>query len=172
MKRIGVFFGKMKGSEKSPARPHVSEALWSWAGGSAGIGAISALSVMAKLPLLIAPFGATCVLIFAATDSHLAQPRSVVGGYLVSALVGVLALSLLGGAPWVAALSVGTAIALMQMTRTLHAPAGAMPLVAFTPGTDTALLLPSALGGAVVLITIGLLVNNLRKDRAYPRYWL
>ncbi|MCG5243917.1 HPP family protein [Azospirillum doebereinerae] len=172
MKRVGAFFGKMKGTEKAPARPHVREALWSWAGGSAGIGAISVLSLLAKLPLLIAPFGATCVLIFAATDSHLAQPRSVVGGYLVSALVGILALFLLGSAPWVVALSVGTAIAAMQMTRTLHAPAGAMPLLAFAPGTDTALLVPSAVAGALILIGIGLLVNNLRSDRAYPRYWL
>ncbi|MBP2233013.1 CBS-domain-containing membrane protein [Azospirillum agricola] len=172
MKRVGIFLGKMKGSEKAPARPHYREVLWSWAGGSAGIGAISVLSVMAKLPLLIAPFGATCVLIFAATDSHLAQPRSVVGGYLVSALVGVLALALLGSAPWVVALSVGTAIAMMQVTRTLHAPAGAMPLLALTPGADATMLLPSALAGAAVLVGIGLLVNNLRSDRAYPRYWL
>lgn len=172
MKRVGTYFGKMKGTEQAPARPHLREVLWSWAGGSAGIGAVSLLSILAKLPLLIAPFGATCVLIFAATDSHLAQPRSVVGGYLVSALVGVLALWLLGSAPWVVALSVGTAIAVMQMTRTLHAPAGAMPLLAFAPGTDTAMLLPSALMGALILLGIGLLVNNLRSDRAYPRYWL
>ncbi len=170
--RMGSFFGKMKGSEKAPARPHMRDVAWSWAGGSAGIGAISVLSLLSKLPMLIAPFGATCVLIFAATDSHLAQPRSVIGGYLVSAVIGVLALALLGTAPWVVALSVGTAIAVMQMTRTLHAPAGAMPLLALSPGTDKLMLLPSALMGALILIGIGLLVNNLRSDRAYPRYWL
>ncbi len=172
MKRLGAFFGKMKGAEQAPTRPHLRDIVWSWVGGSAGIGAISLLSILSKLPMLLAPFGATCVLIFAATDSHLAQPRSVIGGYLVSALVGVIALSLLGSSPWVVALSVGTAIAAMQLTRTLHAPAGAMPLLALAPGTDALTLLPTALAGALTLIGIGLLVNNLRRDRAYPRYWV
>ncbi|RJF77560.1 HPP family protein [Azospirillum cavernae] len=172
MKRLGAFFGKMKGAEQAPTRPHFHDIAWSWVGGSAGIGAISLLSIISKLPMLLAPFGATCVLIFAATDSHLAQPRSVIGGYLVSALVGVIALSLLGSSPWVVALSVGTAIAAMQLTRTLHAPAGAMPLLALAPGTDALTLLPTALAGAFTLIGIGLLVNNLRRDRAYPRYWV
>lgn len=172
MKRVGAFFGKMKGTEQAPTRPHLRDVLWSWVGSSAGIGAISVVAVLSKLPLLMAPFGATCVLIFAATDSHLAQPRSVLGGYLVSALVGVLGLSVFGNAPWVVALSVGTAIALMQVTRTLHAPAGAMPLLALAPGTDTVMLLPTALTGALTLVGIGLLVNNLRADRAYPRYWV
>lgn len=174
MKRIGTYFGKMKGQDQSrpPARPPMRDVLWSWLGGSAGMGAVAALAMLSKLPLLIAPFGATCVLIFAASDSPLAQPRSVVGGYLVSALVGVLALTVFGTQPWVVALSVGTAIALMQLTRTLHAPAGAVPLLALSAGTDHVLLIPSVLAGSVTLIGIGLLMNNLRRDRAYPRYWI
>lgn len=172
MKHLISFVGKMKGADQAPGRPPMGDVLWSWFGASSGIGAISAVAVMSKLPLLIAPFGATCVLIFAASDSPLAQPRAVVGGYVVSALVGVLALLVLGTAPWVVALAVGTAIAMMQVTRTLHAPAGAVPLLALSSGTDSLLLIPSVLVGSCTLIGIGLLVNNLRTGRSYPRYWV
>ncbi len=172
MKPIISFVGKMKGAGQSPARPPIGDVLWSWIGASSGMGAISMLAVLSKLPLLIAPFGATCVLIFAASDSPLAQPRAVIGGYLMSTFVGVLALLLLGTAPWVVAIAVGTAIAMMQLTRTLHAPAGAVPLLALSAGTDSLMLIPSVLVGSCTLIGIGLVVNNLRSDRSYPRYWV
>lgn len=171
MKRIGSYLGKMKGQGAAPARPPLRDVLWTCAGSSAGIGAVSAVSMLSKLPILIAPLGATCVLIFAVNDSPLAQPRSVIGGYLISALIGLLALTALGPAPWVAALALGAAIAVMQVTRTLHAPAGAVPLLAFTSGGDLGLLLPGVLAGALTLVGIGLLVNNLHRDRTYPRYW-
>ncbi|AWK86882.1 HPP family protein [Azospirillum thermophilum] len=172
MKRVGAYFGKMKGNGQAPERPPLREVLWSWFGSGAGIGAVTMVSMLSKLPLLVAPLGATCVLIFAAADSPLAQPRSVLGGYLISAVIGVLALTVVGPAPWVIALSVATAIAVMQLTRTLHAPAGAVPLLAFSAGTDPALLIPTVMAGAATLIGIGLLVHNLRHDRAYPRYWI
>ncbi len=172
MKPIISFVGKMKGAGQSPGRPPIGDVLWSWIGASSGMGAISMLAVMSKLPLLIAPFGATCVLIFAASDSPLAQPRAVIGGYLMSTFVGVLALLLLGTAPWVVAVAVGTAIAMMQLTRTLHAPAGAVPLLTLSAGTDSLLLIPSVLVGSCTLIGIGLVINNLRSDRSYPRYWV
>ncbi|WP_431854333.1 HPP family protein [Azospirillum sp.] len=174
MKRFGVFLRKMRGggADRPPARPPLRDVVWSWVGSSVGIGAVTGLSLLSKLPLLIAPLGATCVLIFAVSDSPLAQPRSVVGGYLVSAVVSVLALLWLGSAPWVVACSVGTAIALMQVTRTLHAPAGAIPLLAPGFAPDGAPLVATVLAGALTLTLIGLLVNNLRRDRSYPRYWL
>ncbi|WP_448191611.1 HPP family protein [Azospirillum sp. sgz301742] len=162
----------MKGEERSPARPPLRDVAWSWVGSSAGIGAITGISVFSKLPLLVAPLGATCVLIFAMSDSPLAQPRSVVGGYLVSALVGAGAALWLGSGPWVGACAVATAIAVMQVTRTLHAPAGAVPLLAPTVGVEGVPLVASVLTGALLLVGMGLLVNNLRHGRVYPRYWI
>lgn len=172
MTRLKAFFAKMKGSGEAPGRPPLRDVAWSWFGSSAGIGAVAGLSILSKLPLLIAPLGATCVLIFAASESPLAQPRSVLGGYLVSVLVSIAALLWLGSAPWVAAVAVATAIAAMQLTRTLHAPAGAVPLVALSLEGDRLHLVPTVLIGAMALVGIGLLVNNLRGDRAYPRYWV
>ncbi|MBI5251824.1 MAG: HPP family protein, partial [Desulfomonile tiedjei] len=80
---------------------------------------------------LISAFGASAVLVFGNRRHFFAQPRSLVGGHVLSAFIGVLSFKLLYGHPWLAA-SVGTAtaIAVMQVTRTLHPPGGATALFA------------------------------------------
>ncbi|WP_017666006.1 HPP family protein [Porphyrobacter sp. AAP82] len=84
---------------------------------------------MPGLPWLVAPLGASAVLVFAVPASPLAQPWSVVGGNLISASIG-LALGLLVGEPApAAALAVGLAIATMSLARCLHPPGGACALL-------------------------------------------
>ncbi|MFQ8890709.1 MAG: HPP family protein [Bilophila wadsworthia] len=86
-------------------------------------------------PLLIGSFGASAVLAFGAIRSPLAQPRNLVGGHFLSALVGVSCYFLFPGTPWLAScLAVATAIALMHVTKTLHPPGGATALIAVTGG--------------------------------------
>lgn len=81
------------------------------------------------LPLLVAPLGASAVLVFCVPASPLAQPWPVIGGDLISAAVG-LALGHAIGVPWLAAsLSLGVAIALMSVLRCLHPPGGACALL-------------------------------------------
>ncbi len=83
----------------------------------------------AGLPWLVAPLGASAVLVFAVPASPLAQPWSVVGGNLVSATLG-LTLGIVIGDPLVAAgLAVGAAIAVMTFARCLHPPGGACALL-------------------------------------------
>jgi CBS-domain-containing membrane protein len=123
-------------------------------------------------PLLLAPFGATCVLIFALPDSPLAQPRAVIGGHLLSSLVGLVALHVFGGGLLAPALAVGAAIALMQLTRTVHAPAGGDPLVVLLGGAPWSFLLAPVLAGSLLLVGCALLANNLTPGRRYPRCWL
>ena len=77
------------------------------------------------LVLVIGSFGASAVLIYGAVHSPLAQPRNLIGGHVLSALVGVAAYKLLPGEVWLAgSLAVSTSIALMHVTRTLHPPGG------------------------------------------------
>jgi hypothetical protein len=101
----------------------------------AGIGGFIAILALASARaelcanLLIAPFGASCVLVFAIPQSPLAQPRNVIGGHLISMAAGLSVFGLLGQTPLAFALGVGLAIAAMLLTGTVHPPAGADPIV-------------------------------------------
>lgn len=175
------YFAKMRGHTQSPPGVGAAEILWSWVGSFLGIAAVGLIHYRlldpAGLVLIIGSFGASAVLVYGAVRSPLAQPRNLVGGHVLSAAVGVAAYKLLGGAPWLAsALAVATAIALMHLTRTLHPPGGATALIAVIGGDSVHRLgflyvaVPAALGAAVLLV-VGLLVNNIPKNRRYPEFW-
>jgi CBS-domain-containing membrane protein len=173
---------KMKGTAKSPPGVGVAELLWSWIGSAAGIGLCGHLSAKyfepRDLTLLIGSFGASAVLVYGAIKSPLAQPRNLLGGHILSALVGVACHQMFGAIPWLAAaLAVSLAIVLMLATKTLHPPGGATALIAVVGGQkihDLGFLyafVPAG-AGAVVLLLVALIVNNLSKNRKYPEYWL
>jgi CBS-domain-containing membrane protein len=179
---IADYILKMKGSTKSPPGVGAGELGWSWTGSVLGIGVCAYLSSKyfepRDLSLLIGSFGASAVLVYAAIKSPLAQPRNLLGGHVISGLVGVACYQLFGGTLWLAAaLAVSLAIVAMLATRTLHPPGGATALIAVIGGPKVHSLgylyafLPAG-SGALVLLAIALLVNNLSKDRKYPEYWL
>lgn len=171
---------KMKGTGQSPPRVSWNEIFWSWLGSFVGIMAVALLHMRFVdtfgLSLIIGSFGASAVLIYGAIKSPLAQPRNLVGGHLLSAMVGVLTHLLLGPWPWLsAAVAVSVAIALMQYTRTLHPPGGATALIAVIGGESVYsmgyLYLLTTTFGACVMLVVALMVNNIPKDRKYPEYW-
>ena len=84
----------------------------------------------ADLPIIVAPLGASAVLAFAVPASPLAQPWPVIGGNIVSTLVGVAVFKLLGDTAWSAGVAVGLAILVMSLCRCLHPPGGAAALTA------------------------------------------
>ena len=108
-------------------------------GGLLGIAATSVLALLLMRatfapPLLVAPMGASAVLIFAVPASPLAQPWSVIGGNVVSALVGVAAARLIPDVSLAAGVAVGGAILAMSLLRCLHPPGGAAALTAVIGG--------------------------------------
>ena len=119
----------------------------------------------------MAPFGASSVLAFGLPESPLAQPRSIIGGHLVASLTGVLVLCFLGDGWWAAGLAVGLSLFFMQLTRTVHAPAGADPLVVLSSHAGFGFLLTPVLAGSLIIVLVALGVNNLT-GKSYPRYWL
>jgi CBS-domain-containing membrane protein len=125
---------------------------------------------LSQLSLLMAPFGASCVLVFALPDSPLAQPRNVIGGHLLSSFVGLLLLGLCGVHAWSVALAVGLAILLMQLTRTIHPPAGADPIVIMLAGAGWNFLITPVLAGAVLIVAVGFLYHKATKAQ-YPKRW-
>ena len=176
------YLSKMKGGAKSPSRVGLTEILWSWIGSAIGIGICGYLSSKYFEPrdvmFIIGSFGASAVLVYGAVNSPLAQPRNVIGGHIVSGLVGVASFHFFGGTPWVAAaMGVSLAIVAMLVTKTLHPPGGATALIAVIGGEKVHELgilyafIPAGLG-AFILVVIAVLINNLSKNRKYPEYWL
>jgi CBS domain-containing membrane protein len=160
-----------------PAKPTVplTEQLRASAGALAALAATGALSLFwlgSAGAWLIAPMGASAVLLFCLPGSPLAQPWAVFGGNVVSALVGVACFKLCGG-HWLAApLAGGAAIAAMFALRCLHPPGGAVALTAVLAGPAVHALgfgfalLPVALNSAL-MVGAALAVNNAAGKR-YP----
>ncbi len=175
------YFEKMKGGGQSPPKVGVIEVLWSWIGSFLGIAAVALshykMLDQTGLVMIIGSFGASAVLIYGAVRSPLAQPRNLLGGHILSAIIGVTAFQWLGTTPWLAAaVAVSTSIAVMHFTKTLHPPGGATALIAVIGGENIHnlgylyVLMPAALG-AIVMLLVALIVNNIPKSRKYPEFW-
>ena len=122
----------------------------------------------AAWPWLIAPMGASAVLIFGAPASPLAQPWPVIGGNTLSALVGVACVHWGGPPALMAALAVGAAIGVMFALRCLHPPGGASALLVVLNGVaDPAFVLYPVLANAMLLVAAGVAYNHATR-RDYP----
>lgn len=125
-----------------------------------------------SLPFIVAPMGAAAVLLFAVPASPLAQPWPLVGGNVISTLVGLTAHWLIDDVLLAGAVGVGAAIGAMMLLRCLHPPGGACALLAATatPAIDEQGLAFAALPVAintVALLLVAVAVNNLTGQR-YP----
>lgn len=172
---------KMNGGGKSPIKVSNTEIVWSWIGSFFGILAVAFINykifASSDLIMLIGSFGASAVLIYGAIKSPLAQPRNLVGGHFLSALVGVSVLQFFPENLWLASsLAVSLAIVLMHLTKTLHPPGGATALIAVIGSEKIHSLgflyaLIPVLFGALIMLLIAIIVNNIPKTRRYPEYW-
>lgn len=131
-----------------------------------------ALGPDTALPAMIAPMGASAVLLFAVPSSPLAQPWSILGGNLVAALVGVTAANWVPDPSLAAALAISIAIAVMMGLRCLHPPSGAVALTAVLGGPTihelgyTFVLWPVG-ANSLLLLIVALVFNNMT-GRSYP----
>jgi CBS-domain-containing membrane protein len=153
-------------------RPPHRHVFLSWFGSFLAITLTSYLTVKTNYPLLMAPFGATTVLIFGVPDSPLAQPRNVIGGNFLSALLSLCVLQFFGASPWTMGLAVASVIALMQLTKTLHPPSGAVALVVMMTKPEWNFLLTPVFEGSIILVVCAVVFNNLASERTYPNHWL
>ncbi|MBN9257559.1 MULTISPECIES: HPP family protein [unclassified Mesorhizobium] len=124
------------------------------------------------VPLLVAPMGASAVLLFAVPASPLAQPWSIIGGNTISALMGVIVASVVHEPIMATGIAVALAIAAMSFTRCLHPPGGAAALTAILGGPAVAKagflfpFMPVALN-ATLLVALGYGFHALSR-RSYP----
>ena len=167
-----AFLKKLKGdSAQLPPRPSNKSVALAWLGGVLAIAAVAALTDFLSVALVLGSFGASCVLVFGYPDVPFSQPRNVVAGHVISSLVGLIFLAVFGPHWWAVALAVGTAIALMMLTRTVHPPAGSNPVIVFLTQPAWGFLLFPTLVGALVVVAVALVYNNATRDAKYPKYW-
>jgi len=120
---------------------------------------------------VIASFGASAVLVFGTPDAPMAQPRNVIFGHTLSAAAAVATVMMFGLTWWSPALGTALALFIMLVTKTTHPPGGATALFAILSQAQPSYILTPIMAGAVILVVIGLIVNNLSPNRHYPRYW-
>jgi CBS-domain-containing membrane protein len=156
------------------------EHFWAFLGSFIGIGIIAYLQSK-ELPhsdvvYLIGSFGASSVLVYGVIQSPLAQPRNLIGGHLVSAIIGVTVQQFGPDILWLTApLAVSLSIVLMQVTKTLHPPGGATALIAVTGSSEIKnigywYVLYPVLSGVLILLAVALIFNNLTPNRSYPNH--
>lgn len=183
MNPLANYLEKMRGGKQSPPRAPLHEIVWSAMGGFIGIYAIYMIGQIQNLPLtdsifLIGSFGASAILIYGVPNSPFAQPRNLVGGHVFSAIVGVsCALLFKNNIGLAAAIAVSVALVVMHLTSTIHPPGGASALIAVIGSEHIQqlaywyVLTPVAVG-AIIMLVVAVLVNNLSPYRRYPQYWL
>jgi len=166
----------------SPVLPHLvsvsyRERLRASVGAFLGIALTSLLAGLAlgggaDMPLLVAPIGASAVLLFAVPASPLAQPWSILGGNLISATIGITCAQTIGDATLAASIAVALSIALMLSFRCLHPPSGAVALTAVVGGPTIAslgygfVIWPVGIN-SLLLLMIAVLFNRL-SGKDYP----
>ena len=159
-----------------PKTPHIRLFI-GFLGGAFGIFATGYIMHLwlgsgAGLPLLVAPIGASAVLLFAIPASPLAQPWAIVGGNTISALCGIFWTKVVGDPVYAAGLGVATAIMMMSLARCLHPPGGACALTSVIGGHAVVsagwsfALMPVALNSAL-LVALGMLYNTTMRGN-YP----
>jgi CBS-domain-containing membrane protein len=158
------------------------EHFWTFTGAFFGIGLIGLLNSryfdLHDNLFLIGSFGATSVLIYGVINSPLAQPRNLIGGHVISALIGVTIHYLIPEVWLAAALAVSLSIVAMQVTKTLHPPGGATALIAIIGSKKISELgylyvLSPILSGVLILLIVALFFNNITPHRKYPinKHW-
>ncbi|KOO03170.1 HPP family protein [Vibrio nereis] len=139
----------------------------------AGIGATLAIGLLSflelslsEVALIMAPFGATTVLVFGVPDSPLAQPKNVIFGHLITAIIGIAFTQYVGVTPLTLAIATGLGVSVMLLTKTTHPPAGANPMLIMLAGQSWSFLFTPVLIGAVLIVLVGKSMRRVQQQWA------
>lgn len=123
-------------------------------------------------PLMLASFGGSTVFLFGLTRADAAQPRAILGGHLGGAAIGIMCYQFLGDAHWVYALALVLTLWYMLLTRTVHPPAGANPVIMVHMHANYGALLSPVCLGVVALMLLAAFWSRLYPGLVrYPVAW-
>ena len=166
------YLTKLKGSPAAiPSSPSMKEIIFIAIGAFLAASVIGFLAYYTKQPIIMGSFGASIFVLFVLPDSPFAQPRNVIIGHFITTLIGLIFYNLVSSDWWSMALALAFAIAAMQLLRVPHPPAGSNPFIVFLLGANWDYLWMPTVIGAILIVVVALIYNNISKDRSYPKYW-
>lgn len=143
------------------------------AGAAFGLAAVLQFVDPPSAPLFLASLGGSAVFLFGLTRAPAAQPRALFGGHAGGALLGALCYQILGDAPWVYVVALVLTLVFMLLTKTVHPPAGANPLIMVHAHASLAAVWQPVLVGVAVLAVIAAVWSRLVPGMIhYPHRWL
>lgn len=120
----------------------------------------------------LASFASSTALLVTTSTHSVAQPRALIFGHLICALVGILCYQVLGEHWWVFAFSLSFGILLMLATRSFHPPAAANTVIMVHAHAGFIILITTILLGTLSLVlATAILTRLLQSQTPYPRYW-
>jgi CBS-domain-containing membrane protein len=161
----------MEERKKEIQKGRVGNLAWPAAGASIAIAFALRIVGGNEAPFVLASLGGSTVFLFALSETEPAQPRALFGGHLGGALIGILSYQIFGGALWVSVLAVALTMTYMVLTRTIHPPAGANPLLMVYNHAGLYELITPVGIGVLTLFLVALLWSRLFRGPRYPVKW-
>lgn len=145
--------------------------IWSAIGGAIAITLALLLVGGRNSPFLLFSLGGSTVFLFVLTETEAAQPRALLGGHIGGALIGILCYQLFGDALWVSVAAVVATMVFMVVTRTIHPPAGANPLIMVDHHAGFLSVLNPVGMGVLTLFIVAMVWSRVRSGKKYPLRW-
>jgi CBS-domain-containing membrane protein len=145
--------------------------IWSAIGGAIAITLALLFVAGSNSPFLLFSLGGSTVFLFVLTETEAAQPRALLGGHIGGALIGILCYQVFGDALWVSATAVVLTMVYMVVTRTIHPPAGANPLIMVDHHAGFLSLLNPVGAGVLTLFIVAMVWSRFRPGKKYPIKW-
>ena len=119
---------------------------------------------------LIASFGSTMVLLYGYPESPFAQPKNIILGHFLTALIGIIFLNFVPlpiffNIP----LAVGFGVMFMILFKVTHPPAGGNPIIVIIGSVSFDYLLTPVLIGSIIVVMFGVIINKFLFKKEYPK---